>query len=124
VFAAVLSLVLLFAVASVGGVGYAASGAQRAAQSVTNVFSPPADDSSRLVALGDRNDPADNQYVKECRDAVKQKIKAEQELHKANMAAATTKEQKRAELARHFAVMSALRLEKFTCKVRGGGRGR
>jgi hypothetical protein len=40
------------------------------------------------------------------------------------MAAATTKEQKRAELARHFAVMSALRLEKFTCKVRGGGRGR
>jgi hypothetical protein len=78
VFAAVLSLVLLFAVASVGGVGYAASGAQRAAQSVTNVFSPPADDSSRLVALGDRNDPADNQYVKECRDAVKQKIKAEQ----------------------------------------------
>jgi hypothetical protein len=123
-FAAVLSLVLLVAVASVGGVGYAASGAQRAAQSVGNVFSPPANDSSRLVALGERDDAADNQYVKECRDAVKQKIKAEQELHKANMEAATTKAQKRAELLRHLAVMAALQAEKHACKFKGRGRGR
>jgi hypothetical protein len=121
VFAAVLSLVLLVAVASVGGVGYAASGAQRAAQSVTNVFSPPANDSRELAAL-DRDGPADNQYVKECRDAVKQKIKAEQELHKARMQQATTPAQKRAELLRHAVALAQLEAEKFACNFRRGGR--
>ena len=116
-FASALTLTMLVAVASVGGVSYAASGAQKAVQSVSHVLSSA---SKGPQAKNDHDDgPADNEYVKPCRDEVKQRIKAEQALHKANKKAATTKAQKKAENARHKAAMKALKEEKKECKKKG-----
>ncbi len=106
-FASALTLAMLIAVASVGGVSYAASGAQKAVQSVSHVLSSAS------------KGPQANEYVKACRDEVKQRIKAEQALHKANQKAATTKAQKKAENARHKAAMKALKEEKKECKKKG-----
>ena len=132
-----LTMAMLVAVASFGGVSYAAAGAQEAVKTVGKVLSPAkasrvADDDDDDGGGDDDDDddgdddPDDDQYVKACLDAVKQKTKTEQVLHKANMRAANNaqpksarKALKKAEENRHKAVMRALAAEKRAC----GGRG-
>lgn len=110
-FASALTLTMLVAVASVGGVSYAASSAKKAAISVGDVLSVSSSAKPAKAAKA-----ADNEYRKACKDEVKQAEKAEQELHKANMQAADTQEERRAENARHAAAMQALAAEEKECK--------
>ena len=107
-FASALTLTMLVAVASVGGVSYAANGAKNAVVSVGEVLS--------VSSNGVSAQAADNQYMKDCKEAVHQDRKAEQELHKANMQAADTQAERDAENARHAAAMQALAEREQECK--------
>ena len=117
-FASGLTLAMFVAVASVGAVSYAASGAQKAAKSFSFVLpsaSPtPASSATTTSSNGreqdnddggdedDDDDADDDQYRKDCFDRVKQDYKTEQETHKANMkAAGSDRSARRIEQARH-----------------------
>lgn len=111
-FAAALTLAMLVAVASFGAVSYAAAGARQAAMSVSSVFLG----SNASSAETTREGASTNQYVKPCKQAFKQQLKAENELHRANMATATTPAQRSAELRRHFTAVVRIFLEWVRCE--------
>ena len=119
-FAGGLTLAMFVAVASVGAVSYAASGAQKAAKSFSFVFPSASNGTSSNGATtsnstngrendnddggdeDDDDDADDDQYRKDCYDRVKQEYKTEQETHKAKMkAAGSDKSKRRIEQARH-----------------------
>ena len=116
VLAATLTLAMFVAVASVGGVSYAAGGAKKAVESVANI-------ASATVVTSHKASSAEDEYEKACKDAVKQKKKAEKEFHKANkeeIKAIEDKDERKAaeeaEKERHKAVMKELKEEKKACK--------
>jgi len=110
-FASALTLTMLVAVASVGGVSYAASGAKKAVVSVGEALSV----SSNAAKPAKAENAADKQHLKDCKDAVKQNEKAQKERHKA-LAGADTQAERDAENARHKAAMDALKERKKDCK--------
>jgi hypothetical protein len=118
-FAAALTLAMLVAVASFGAASYAAAGARNAASSVSEVFRG-SDANGRGTTF---QSASRDQYVKPCKQAFKQQLKAENELHRANLARATTPAQRSAELRRHRAELVRIFIEWARCEANQPGDG-
>jgi hypothetical protein len=76
------------------------------------------------VETTSRRPPGDDQYEKPCKEEFEQRMKAEDELHAANLAAATTRVARQREDRRHKLAVAFIRIKYQFCKhKRGHGRG-
>jgi biopolymer transport protein ExbB/TolQ len=108
-------MAMLVAVASIGAVGYASNGAQRAAATFSNVFTGSSSGENEAKR---RRPPGDDQYGNPCAEDFNRAMKAEDETHEANLANVHNEAERRREERRHKVAVSQIRLRYEQCKHR------
>jgi hypothetical protein len=107
---------MLVAVASMGAASYASNGAQQAAATFTSVFGFRGNDET----TSRRPPPGDDQYDEQCKEQFKQRLKEEEETHKANLRNARTRQEREAEYRRHQRATALIMFEFKRCRGKRG----